>query len=110
VANVYSRLLYAEVISPAGVRSVGVDAGDVWVIRDIEAWCDDPTEQHAANGFRLSTDGGTVIWEIDAANATTRTSYRWNGHQVMEDPDTLFVTTIDDLWSIRVSGYKLTLP
>jgi hypothetical protein len=110
MAQVFSRLLAAYNPGSPATGVFPVDAGYVWVVRDIDCWCDDPTPPHAADGFRLSTSGGTVIWELGATQATTRRPYHWEGRQVMEDPDDLFITTSDSFWSVRVSGFKLILP
>lgn len=90
LASFYSRL-------PAG-------PGQVAVIRDMDFTA--PTVGlQGLLGFRVDVGGGGGLWFMGPGNCRGNRSYHWRGRAVIEDPQTIEVTTFDNDWSWTISGY-----
>jgi len=92
------------------VNSPAVPPGYVWVIRDMVA-ATQPGGWYLPRGFTL-TDSVVfaTVWNVGNYEELAGQALRWHGHQVLEEHDYLIWTTYDGPWSLRVSGYVLTLP
>lgn len=85
-----------------------VPVGFTAVLRDMRFWVRnqglDPTVQALVVALDADTD---IVWEIQATNAS-RGVYTWTGHQVFSI--VMQVTTFNQPWNLRASGYLLTNP
>jgi hypothetical protein len=107
---VYSTLLWDLVdVAEGSYTSETVPSGFRWVVVDVVAF--NTTSTWAwVGGLYLSDSEGAPIWSPPNGFALPRTEYRWSGRQVVNTGDNLQANSYDDGWSLRVSGFSLTLP
>jgi hypothetical protein len=58
----------------------------------------------------LINDAVSMIWQLGQPFIQYGVHYQWEGRQVIDYGNDLVVTTLDDGWNFRVSGYQLTSP
>jgi hypothetical protein len=107
---VYSVSLFSAFPVTAGVSLIGgPDSTHSWVIRDIVA-TNTQSWFGTAAPIILTDSSGATLFAVQAPDAFNGRVYHWEGRQVIEYPDTVSVNAGDGSWSLRISGYDLTLP
>lgn len=108
---VYSVLIYENGALPASDNLVyTVSAGTVVIVRDIVAWYGG-SQYARTNGIQVyAVPAGTYIFSARAPFAIAQKLYHWEGRQVLNPTQGLHVVAFEANWSIRISGYQLTLP
>jgi hypothetical protein len=107
---VYSHLLAWHVGAPFGDTLLGGPDGAVkWVVKDIVVvyFGGGAVPQP---GFSVLDSHGAPVMAIQQPWSTRGVEYHWTGSQVVETADSLLFRADSAGWSIRVSGYILTLP
>lgn len=106
----YTTLFFSANPVTAGLTKVGgPDAGHRWVVRDIDAINATVWSSACAGMFVQVSDGAYIFWLTDPDVIGGR-QYHWEGRSVIDYPNELQVLAGDELWSVRISGYTLTLP
>lgn len=106
----YSTLFYSENPAAAGLNKVGgPDPSHRWVIRDIDA-INSSVWSSACSGMYVGVDDGAYIYWLTDPDVIGGRQYHWEGRSIIDYPQQLQVLAGDSQWSIRVSGYTLTLP
>lgn len=103
MAAVYSSRLYRVSGLNGGSGTITVPAGEVWIVRDVDAYSGAVVGTVTVRFLDIDT-GGT-IWE-NTGGINTATYASWRGRQVFEAGDS-FAFSASDLSDIRASGYKL---
>lgn len=62
-----------------------------------------------AGGFTMTDSEGLVLWAVTGQFVMRNWTYSLESRQVLGAGDELRISAKDE-WSIRVSGYALTLP
>jgi hypothetical protein len=107
----YSALLFeAFPLAPGGVSAGGPGLGFRWVVRDIDCFSFGNFQRSMAQLAIQDTPGGAVILSIGPPFTTGGGLYSWRGRQVVEEESELILSTADDGWCVRMSGYVLSLP
>lgn len=105
----FSELLFEGAALPAGVTlSAHVPAGFRWVVREVDSHSKLPFWE-ARDGFSVVDTLGASITGVGTADGLGDTYYHWSGRQIVDAGDQLRIFTFDDGWSIRISGYVLTV-
>jgi hypothetical protein len=115
MANVYSTLIYSARIATATTTLFGPPpTGNVWVIRDIEAF------NNSANAAQTSNNaGGLRIYDNTTlatffATPPFNSNFGYVYHEelrvVVPAARQLAVLTRDPNWSVHISGYLLSTP
>lgn len=111
VLPAYTKLLFSsgDVPSSGDQQLAQPPTGFRWVIRDI-------VMNFAAGGATVFYspayvhDGnGAIILASPGGRTTGFTTYRFDGHQVIDHPDWLWMYVPQDGWSLRVTGYELSI-
>lgn len=112
MATVYSHHLLTILQGSPNqyVPSSGPPAGKLWVIRDMVAFCSNFQSPGFAYGFRLTDNSNVLIWAVLLPYAEMSFAYHWTGRQVIEQGESLQAFFLDPAWTIRISGFALTLP
>lgn len=106
---VFSSLFFSAAACPSGLTVVGgPDNAHVWVVRDIvlnhvAAWYTEPSS------ISVTDAGGAYIFSVLPPDSVSGRLYHWQGRQVLPWPNTLDVHATTTGWSVRISGYNLTL-
>ena len=79
------------------------------MVRDVEAVRPGGALEGLA-GFYVVDGAGVVIYGVGPPYPLGGWTYRWDGRQVIDNPQTLAVQVFDAAWQFRISGYDLTLP
>lgn len=104
---VYSVDIFSGVVS--GEVIVGPPpSGFIWIVRDIDCRGVFASPWTAQTGFEISDAIGTMIFQ--ATQCVSQKTYSWRGRQVLEAEDFLRLIGLDSGWSMRISGYQLSLP
>jgi hypothetical protein len=107
---VYSELLGRSVNPAPGLITLGtVPAGYRWVVKDMVAYCGQVFASPVA-GFDVEDTVGGILWAVRHPWAVAGHTYHWNGGQVVDTFESLYFRVTGATWSVRVSGYVLTLP
>lgn len=107
----YSVLLAELHAVAAGTYTFGPPPdGKRWVVRDLEASWWGGTAGTFLEGFLVTDGAGVPIWGMYPPYAQNNWPYHWEGRQVIDTPQTLLFVPVDNGWSLRASGYELTLP
>lgn len=95
---------------PSGVTDLGTPLpGFKWVIKDMAV-------THAGGmatplgGFSVIDNVGIELYAVQAPWSVSGFTYHFTGTQTVEPFDNIYFNGVDAGWSIRVSGYQLTLP
>lgn len=110
MANVYSTVFYSTPAAvTSGVPVVHVPGGVIYIIRDVLATNTQrpPLGLWGVSLYSLLTGSLTPN---DQGGWFAGVEYHWEMRQVLEAGDNLYVSTIDSDWTLRVSGYVLSLP
>lgn len=99
---VYSVRFLAQ-LGLDGTFTLTNDTGDTWILRDLDAFTDDPG---GSGGVWLIGSSGQTIWENDINGAGT-TYASWRGRQIINAGES-FAVKADAPSDITVSGYQLT--
>lgn len=111
MTSVYTVKLYSLPSTALGLNtSPAVPAGKRWVITDIYA--------RSPGSLYTSTPGGLSVWSDDFANIFSAQrsevcgarGYHWTGRQVLDVGDHITVAAGSAGWSVRITGFELTLP
>jgi hypothetical protein len=106
---VFSALFFSAYPCPAGATTAGgPDNVHVWVVRDIVVTNTNPWFETAST-FYITDSGGAWIFGVQPPDGFNGRIYHWQGRQVLTFPETLRVFAGDSAWSVRISGYNLTL-
>lgn len=109
--SVYSKAFFDETGLTVGAHSIGpVPAGFVWVVRDIDSYNDGVTSAAVAGWSLSSVSGGAPFAGVPSGWAQCGQFYQWSGRQVIDEGDELALEAFGSGWSVRISGYQLTLP
>lgn len=108
---VYSAVLWENGAIGAGTHSsTVVPTGQLWVVRDISVTV--PGQIYAkANGFLVwSYVSGANIFAVSDGEIVGGHDYHWEGRQMLNAGDNIQFTCSTALSSIRICGYRLTVP
>lgn len=107
---VYSTELAYLASSAFGETSLGGPDGSVrWIVNDISCFFLGGYTV-PLQGFSVKQAFEAVIFAMAPPFAVQGFPYHWSGRQVVESPNSLVFFSTDAGWSVRVSGYVLTLP
>jgi hypothetical protein len=97
--------------APLGLNDLGtvVPVGFRWIVTDIVLSADS-SDATARTGAKVEDSAQVPIFEVSQPWAVSGETYHWVGRQVLENPDSLSLVCFDAGWSVRVTGYQLTLP
>jgi hypothetical protein len=110
VSAVYSHLLAEIYNAPFGSTLLGGPDGAVkWVVKDIVVIFVGGGAR-PVGGFRVVDSHGVSLMSVMQPFSVQGIDYHWSGSQVVETTDALTFQADLAGWSIRVSGYILTLP
>ncbi len=115
MSTVYTALLF-QLDAPAGtsVAFGPVPAGHRYVVTDIVAWGNLDQFQPLRNDVNLQfSDSGHNfrVWWLGPGTPANFQSLHWTGRQVLNPGN--FATLVNDdtnEWTVRVTGFDLTLP
>ena len=106
----FSALLGEVLPGSAGATTFGpVPDGYVWDVRDVVAMKEPGSLLSASLGFQITDAAGVTIAALLPTQATTGPLYHLELRQVLVAGDEISVVTADDGWSIRITGYVLTV-
>ena len=110
-ASVYTELLGALLLAAPGTDTLGPpDVGYRWVFTDLDI-INLGGGTANLNGFDVTDDTGVGWFSVRLGWAQQSYPYHWTGRQVIDEPSGLLrFVTHDDGWSLRATGYVLTLP
>lgn len=106
---VYSQRIFATGLLVSSVGRVGpvVPAGEVWILRDIDAV--EFTGTRPASVFAYNQVGG-LMWSIAAQPSDVAGYFAWRGRQVYNEGEQVGFSVGAGTWAIGASGYLLTAP
>lgn len=106
---VYSLRIFASAGLVPGAGTVGpvVPAGLIYVLRDIDAFCD--TAASGDNMVVFSQVGG-ILWDLLIPTTPEGAGFQWRGRQVYAEGEQIGFRSFQGTWSVAASGYQLTLP
>ena len=110
MATVYSVLLWEFPSNVTGVYDSGpVPAGFCWVVRDLLAF-NSGADSLTMGGYYLTTSTGDSLAGQQPPFVQAGRMYHDQLHQVMTAGYFLVFNALDNGWTLRASGYQLTLP
>jgi len=102
--TVYSAVFYAASGISSPVTMFTVPAGEVWVVRDIDAY-NNAGASMSDIYFVDSVSNGTFFYGKVAA--ASKDTVQWRGRQVFTFGGGAYVNPNGSNWDVRVSGYRL---
>lgn len=111
MARVYSAVLWEWPGASAGnFFSDPVPDGFLWVVREIEVALLFNADNWGLGGLQMYTNSGAPLFNVAGTESMFQHDYHKTTRQVMVAGDNIGVTTFDDNWCWRISGYQLSLP
>ena len=107
MAVIYSTQLLKEA-GFTGDFTVTTPTGFVTVLRDIDAYANNPLPSVSPIHLRLKNSLGGTLWVVQV-DPDTEAFFQWRGRQVFPAGDSFTIST-DAAWDYSVSGYLLTAP
>jgi hypothetical protein len=108
---VYTALLAEGNLSDGSLSLGGPPSGYRWIIRDINVVCQqDIAAPTSGDLFQIYDSAEVIIFVVPSWLAVSQAVYRWEGRQVVDNPQTLHALSTGQLFSYRITGYVLTLP
>lgn len=88
-----------------GNHPVTVPAGQVYVLRDMDAWAE---TSHNGDELLVRGTNGNIIWAVLCDGTFAGSLKSWRGRQVIPQGTTFSVNAASGSWDIAISGYILT--
>ena len=109
MAKLYSLPIFTSSGLTLGAGTVGpvVPAGLVYVVRDLDVFCD---SAGASDNLIMFNQVGGVMLNIIKASLAADGSYAWRGRQVYSAGEQVAFHAFVGTWAIACSGYQLTNP
>ena len=104
--NVYS-VSFVQAAAVEGEERITVPDGHVYVLRDIDAWCD-----QVAGGYEIAFIGysGQVFFAAAGSATIADNNAQWRGRLVFTPGQTFGCNVVSGSWGVAMGGYDLTLP
>lgn len=108
--SVYTHLLGSNPALPFGATTLGtVPSGFVWVVRDV-TFFNSRGSAYGFAGVRLIDGTGACIAGVGPDQARGGVPIQVETRQLLVAGDILQAIALETGWSVRVTGYQLTLP
>lgn len=107
--DVYSLRIFGDagLVPAAGTVGPLVPPGLVYVLRDVDVYCD--TAAIGDNLILFSPVMG-VLYDWTFSSTTTVHDFAWRGRQVYAEGEQVGFRSFHGTWAVTASGYQLTTP
>lgn len=98
---------FIQAAAVEGEERITVPAGQVYILRDIDAWCD-----QVAAGYEIAFVGysGQVFFAAVGSASIPLNNAQWRGRLVFTPGQTFGCNVVSGSWGVAMGGYILSLP